>query len=76
MQALKLNIIVSLEADGRYIAEVPDLPGTVAYGYTASQATCRVQKVVFTTLAEGLGGTAQPFSALTFEIHGEPLTAA
>ena len=40
-----LDIVVSLETDGRYIARVPKLPGVLAYGRDADDAVQRVQAV-------------------------------
>jgi predicted RNase H-like HicB family nuclease len=36
-----LTLEIEQEADGRFIAEVPDLPGVLAYGATQEQAIAR-----------------------------------
>jgi hypothetical protein len=36
-----LTLELDREEDGRYIAEVPDLPGVLAYGSTEGEATAR-----------------------------------
>lgn len=51
---------VEQEEDGRWIAEVPELPGVVAYGTTRDQAVRNVQILSLRVLAERLE-------------HGEPL---
>jgi predicted RNase H-like HicB family nuclease len=44
MMAFKqLGLEIGREADGRWIAEVPDLPGTLVYGQTRRQAIARVK---------------------------------
>jgi predicted RNase H-like HicB family nuclease len=50
---------IDREADGRYIAEVPDLPGVLAYGDTQDQAVARAQALALRVLADRLE-------------HGEP----
>ena len=42
------------EADGRWLAEVVELPGVLAYGYTAEQAISKAQALALRVLAEQL----------------------
>ena len=42
------------EADGRWIAEVSDLPGTLAYGSSEDQAIARVQALALRVVADRL----------------------
>ena len=42
------------EADGRWIAEVIDLPGVLAYGATHDEAQARVQALALRVVAERL----------------------
>lgn len=42
---LKLSIEVEREADGRWIAEVPELPGVMAYGETRVDAIASAVKL-------------------------------
>ena len=42
------------EEDGRWLAEVPELPGVLAYGATASEAMGRAQVLALRVLAERL----------------------
>ncbi|HAT49399.1 MAG: type II toxin-antitoxin system HicB family antitoxin [Nitrospirae bacterium] len=42
------------EADGRWLAEVVDLPGVVAYGRTEEEAISRVEALALRVLAERL----------------------
>jgi len=49
-----LTLEIEQEADGRYIAEVPDLPGVLAYGTTQEQAVARAQALALRVLADRL----------------------
>jgi predicted RNase H-like HicB family nuclease len=49
-----LTLEVDRETDGRYIAEVPDLPGVLAYGSTQDEAIARAQALALRVLADRL----------------------
>lgn len=49
-----LNIEFEQEADGRWLAEVPSLPGVMTYGNTQTDAGARVQAMALRVLAERL----------------------
>ncbi len=57
---MPLPIEVEREVDGRWLAEVPDLPGVLAYGDTEGEAIARVQALALRVLADRLE-------------HGEPV---
>jgi len=40
------------EEDGRWLAEVPELPGVLAYGATAREAMAKAEALVLRVLAE------------------------
>ena len=42
------------ESDGRWIAEVVEIPGALAYGSTSDEATAKVQALALRVLAERL----------------------
>lgn len=42
------------EADGRWLAEVPELPGVLAYGASAEDAMAKVEILALRVLAERL----------------------
>lgn len=51
------------EADGRWLAEVPQLPGVMAYGASANDAMVKAQALALRVLAERLEyGEALPTS--------------
>ena len=57
------------EADGRWIAEVPELPGVLAYGDSRDEAIRRAQSLSLHVLAERLEhGEALPQVQNVFSI--------
>jgi predicted RNase H-like HicB family nuclease len=48
------TVDVEQEDDGRWIAEVPDLPGVLAYGQSRSEAVLHVQALALRVLADRL----------------------
>jgi predicted RNase H-like HicB family nuclease len=51
---MDLSIETELEEDGRWIAEVPQLPGVLAYGATAEEAAAKAEVLTLRVLAERL----------------------
>jgi predicted RNase H-like HicB family nuclease len=49
-----LKIELERESDGRWIAEVPALPGTMAYGATRDAAVAAVEALALRVLADRL----------------------
>lgn len=47
-----VRVEVELEEDGRFIAEVPDIPGALVYGATAKEAILKVEALVLRILAD------------------------
>lgn len=45
---------LELEADGRWIAETPDLPGVMAYGSTREEALRKVETLALRVMADRL----------------------
>jgi predicted RNase H-like HicB family nuclease len=48
------KVEIEQEDDGRWIAEVPELPGVLAYGDSREQAVTRAQALSLRVLAERL----------------------
>lgn len=66
---MKLRIELEQEADGRWIAEIPALPGTLAYGATRDQAIASAEALAFRVLAERLeNGEAIPQIPILFDV--------
>ena len=58
---MKLTIETDQEDDGRWIAEVPELAGVLAYGATRDEAMARAEVLALRVLAEQLEhGEARP----------------
>jgi predicted RNase H-like HicB family nuclease len=58
---MKYSIECEREEDGRWLAEVPELPGVMAYGSTAEEAQAKAQVLALRVLAERLEhGEARP----------------
>ena len=51
---MHLRIETELEEDGRWIAEIPQLPGVLAYGVTAEEAAIKAEALALRVLAEQL----------------------
>lgn len=49
-----MRIETELEEDGRWIAEVPELPGVVVYGQTREEAITRVEALALRVIADRL----------------------
>ena len=51
------------EVDGRWIADVPEIPGVLAYGATPDEAAARAQTLALRVIADRLEhGEAKPQS--------------
>ncbi len=55
-----MRIEIEQEDDGRWIAEIADLPGVLAYGNSADQAAARAKALALRVMADRLE-------------HGEPI---
>lgn len=61
MTALTLTIETEQETDGRWIAEVPELPGVLVYGASRDEAMAKAEVLALRVLAEQLEhGEARP----------------
>jgi predicted RNase H-like HicB family nuclease len=56
---LMLKVEIEQEEDGRFIAEIPEIPGVMAYGQSREEALARVEALALRALADRLE-------------HGEP----
>ncbi len=66
-----MNFVIEIERedDGRWIAEVRDLPGVMTYGQTREDAIARVQALALRVLAERLehGEAAPDLLSVSFQ---------
>ncbi len=51
---MNLTVEIEQEKDGRWIAEVTDLPGVLVYGQTSDEAVTQVQALALRVLADRL----------------------
>ena len=51
---MRLQIELEREDDGRWIAEVPELPGVMVYGSDRATAVAKVQALALRVIAERL----------------------
>lgn len=49
-----MKIEIEREADGRWIADVPELPGVMVYGETRDEAIAKVEALALRIIAERL----------------------
>ena len=49
-----MKIEIEREEDGRWIAEVPELPGVMGYGQTKDEAVAKVETLALRVLADRL----------------------
>ena len=63
-------IEIEREEDGRWIGEVPDLPGVMVYGETCEEAVSKVEALALRAIADRLDhGEAVPELKELFAIH-------
>lgn len=57
------------EPDGRWLAEVPTLPGVLCYGYSRDEAVAKVQALALRVIAERLDHQEAPAEFLNVTFH-------
>ena len=57
------------EDDGRWIAEVLDLPGVMAYGTTENEAVASAQALALRVLADRIEAQKKPTETVTVSIE-------
>jgi predicted RNase H-like HicB family nuclease len=69
VQAMVFSIELEREDDGRWLAEVPALPGVMCYGADRDEAVARVQALALRVIAERLEHREAPaeFVNVTFQ---------
>jgi predicted RNase H-like HicB family nuclease len=65
---MKFTIEHEREEDGRWLAEVPELPGVLAYGATADEAMAKAEVLALRVLAERLEHNEAAPQAIAIEI--------
>ena len=63
---MNLSVEFDREVDGRWIAEVPELPGVMAYGVDRDDALRRVEALALRVIADRIeAGDAEPDLTIT-----------
>ncbi len=66
---MPFTIEVEREDDGRWLTEIPELPGVLAYGQTREEAIARAQVLALRVLADRLEhGESVPAMADVFAV--------
>ncbi len=66
MKQQVLHVIFDREEDGRWIAEVSDLPGVMVYGESKRQALLRVQALAYRVIANKIEDENKLQNSVTF----------
>jgi predicted RNase H-like HicB family nuclease len=69
MPHLVYKVETEVEADGRWIAEVIDLPGVLAYGTTEKEAVASAQALALRVLADRIEEQKEPAETVTVSIE-------
>lgn len=64
MDPMTFTIELEREDDGRWLAEVPALPGVICYGADRSEAVAKVQALALRVIAERLEHSETPSDLL------------
>lgn len=61
LEVVPMIVEIDREADGRWIAEIPELPGVIVYGDTRDEAIARAEALALRVMADRLdNGEAIP----------------
>ena len=64
---MTFRVDLEQEEDGRWIGEISDLPGVLAYGSTAEEARAKAQALALRVLADRIEhGEAESLSTISF----------
>jgi predicted RNase H-like HicB family nuclease len=69
MRHIVYKVETEVETDGRWIAEIPDLPGALAYGSTEKEAVASAQAVALRVLADRIEEQKEPAETVTVSIE-------
>ena len=69
MTNIVYRVETELEADGRWIAEIVDVPGVMAYGATEREAAASAQALALRILADRIEDQKEPAETVTVSIE-------
>ena len=72
---MNFDIEFEQEEDGRWIAEIPEIPGVLAYGVTPLQAGARAKALALRVLAERMENedSIPGINSIAFACHYGPV---
>ena len=69
-QDLRFTVENELEADGRWIAEIPQVPGAMAYGKTKEEAINKAYAIALRSIADDVEHSQkEPPNSISWERH-------
>src|SRR5881398_4266466 len=76
LRVMTFAIEIEQEKDGRWIAEIPQIPGAMVYGRTREEAVARVEALALRVLAERIEhGEMSPVIERVFSVAVGPTRA-
>jgi len=67
---LRFTVETELESDGRWIAEIPQVPGALAYGKTKEEATNKAYAIALRSIADDVEHSQEePPNSISLESH-------
>ncbi|HEV2196331.1 MAG TPA: type II toxin-antitoxin system HicB family antitoxin [Candidatus Acidoferrum sp.] len=69
MRHIVYKVETEVETDGRWMAEIPDLPGVLAYGSTEKEAVASAQALALRVLADRIEEQKEPAETVTVSIE-------
>ncbi|MCL2026615.1 MAG: hypothetical protein FWG92_07410 [Leptospirales bacterium] len=72
---MNFDVELEQETDGRWIAEMPEIPGVLVYGTTPLQAGARARALALRVLADRIENemSIPAINSITFVDHYEPM---
>ena len=71
MRHIVYKVETEVETDGRWIAEIPDLPGVLAYGSSEKAAVASAQALALRVLADRIEEQKEPAETVTVSIEAD-----
>jgi len=71
MRHIVYKVETEVETDGRWIAEIPDLPGVLAYGSTEKEAVATAQALALRVLADRIEEQKEPAETVTVSLEAD-----
>jgi predicted RNase H-like HicB family nuclease len=65
---MNYHIEYEQETDGRWLAEVPEIPGVLAYGMTANEAMAKAEILALRVIADSIEAQEQKPMSINIEL--------